>query len=315
MCLYPKLTKNPKYKPNKKNGGNPPFCYDTRLLYIPMACGECYECRKKKQREYQIRLQEEIRNKHAEFLTLTINEEHLEKLSKEIPKLPKKIMKEAKINGDYENMIATLALRRFLERCRKETGKSLKHWCITELGEEKGRIHIHGIFFGNVNQIIKNNWKYGFIYIGQYVNEKTVMYITKYMFKVCEYNKLFKGKVLSSSGIGAGYVSRYDSLRNKYKPNATNETYQFRNGVKVNLPNYYKNKIYNEEEKELLWLEKLDKGYIYIMGEKVSARNPEEFSKCLEYYQAQALKLGDRKQEDWKKAKYIRRLVRENKRR
>ena len=39
-----------------------------------------------------------------------------------------------------ENNIATLALRKFLERCRKKTGKSLKHWCVTELGEDRGRI-------------------------------------------------------------------------------------------------------------------------------------------------------------------------------
>lgn len=317
MCLYPKLIRNPKYKPTKKNGGKPPVCYDTRLLYIPAACGECYECRKKKQREYQIRLQEEIRHTHGEFLTLTIDNDWYKKLEKKIPKLPKETIKETKINGEYDNLIATVALRKFLERCRKETGKSIKHWCITELGEENGRIHIHGIFFGkDINKTIQKNWEYGFIYIGQYVNERTVMYITKYMFKQCEYNKLFKGKVLSSSGIGSGYVSRFDSSRNKYKDNGnTNETYQFRNGVKVNLPNYYRDKIYSEEEKEKLWIEKLEKGYIWIMGEKVNAKNPEEFSKCLEYYQARAIKLGGAKKEDWEKSKYIRRLIRENRRR
>ena len=51
------------------------------------------------------------------------------------------------------------------------------------------------------------------------------------------------------------------------------------------------------------------------MGEKVNARNPEEFSKCLEYYQARAIKLGGTKKEDWEKSKYIRRLIKENRRR
>lgn len=313
MCLYPKLIKNPKYKPNKKNGGRPPFCHDPRLLYIPAACGECYECRKKKQREYQIRLQEEIRTSHGEFITLTIDEDNLKKISKELKKKNKKIWEKAKEINALENEVATIALRRFLERCRKESGKSIKHWCITELGEEKGRIHIHGIFFGNgIVDIVKKKWTYGFIYIGQYVNERTVMYITKYMFKKCEYNPLFKGKVLSSAGIGSGYVSRFDSSRNKFQEENTNETYQFRNGVKVNLPDYYKNKIYSEEEKEKLWLQKLDKGIIYIMGEKVNARNGEEFYKCLEYYRARALELGDIDKKNWEKAKYLRRLVRLN---
>ena len=49
MCLYPRLIKNPKYKPNKKNGGkvNPPLDY--RTMYVPIGCGVCMECCKKKQ--------------------------------------------------------------------------------------------------------------------------------------------------------------------------------------------------------------------------------------------------------------------------
>ena len=113
MCLYPKLIRNPKYKPTKKNGGKPPFCWDTRLLFIPAACGECLECRKKKQREFQIRLQEEIRTNHAEFLTLTIGENAYKFLETCIPKLPENVLKEAKLNGDYENLTATEANRRF----------------------------------------------------------------------------------------------------------------------------------------------------------------------------------------------------------
>ena len=48
MCLYPKLIKNKKYLPNKKNNWNPPKCEDYRLLYVTAACGKCLECRKQK---------------------------------------------------------------------------------------------------------------------------------------------------------------------------------------------------------------------------------------------------------------------------
>ena len=41
-----------------------------------------------------------------------------------------------------------------------------------------------------------------------------------------------------------------------------------RSGRKINLPDYYKRKIYTEEEREKLWIEKQEKGYRYIMGEK-----------------------------------------------
>ena len=48
---------------------------------------------------------------------------------------------EKSIKGN-ENSIATLTLRKFLERCRKKTGKSLRHWCVTELGEDNGILYI-----------------------------------------------------------------------------------------------------------------------------------------------------------------------------
>ena len=51
MCLYPKLIKNRRYVPNKKNGGIPPQCPDERLRYITAACGKCMECRQQKQRQ------------------------------------------------------------------------------------------------------------------------------------------------------------------------------------------------------------------------------------------------------------------------
>ena len=69
-----------------------------------------------------------------------------------------------------------------LERIRKKTKKSVKHWFITELGENTGRIHLHGICWGNPN-LIKDNWKYGFVFQGNMCNEKTVNYVVKYMLK------------------------------------------------------------------------------------------------------------------------------------
>jgi hypothetical protein len=52
------------------------------------------------------------------------------------------------IKSTITNRDMTEETRRCLERIRKQTGKSLKHWCVTELGEENDRIHLHGIVFG-----------------------------------------------------------------------------------------------------------------------------------------------------------------------
>ena len=75
MCLYPKLIPNKRYLPTKKNGGVPPVCPDERLRYVTAACGDCYECRKQKQRQWVVRMSEENRQTpNAYFLTLTIDD-------------------------------------------------------------------------------------------------------------------------------------------------------------------------------------------------------------------------------------------------
>ena len=65
---------------------------------------------------------EEIRHNKSYFITLTIDDDNLEMLKSELG------VKSVKGN---ENNIATLALRKFLERCRKKTGKSLRRWRVS----------------------------------------------------------------------------------------------------------------------------------------------------------------------------------------
>ena len=81
MCLYPTLIDNPKYKANKKNGGVIPHCNDQRLKLVPIGCGKCEECRRKKSGEWRVRLEQEfIHNKQkCRFITLTFNQGALKK--------------------------------------------------------------------------------------------------------------------------------------------------------------------------------------------------------------------------------------------
>ena len=145
---------------------------------MPIGCGKCIECMKQKKRNWQVRLLEEIKHdKSGKFVTLTFSEEALECLNKDV------VIKT--MDSIIENEMATLAVRRFLERWRKKHKKSVKHWLITELGHNgTERIHLHGIIFTNEIEDIKNIWKYGHIWIGEYVNEKTINYIVKYCNKL-----------------------------------------------------------------------------------------------------------------------------------
>ena len=85
MCLYPRFMKNPKYKPNKKNGRKPPAITDKRVEYVPIGCGKCIECLKQKARGWQIRMLEEIKNDHTgKFVTLSFSNESFIKLASEV---------------------------------------------------------------------------------------------------------------------------------------------------------------------------------------------------------------------------------------
>ena len=277
MCLYPTFVKNPKYKPNKKNKGKPPVCKDRRLLYIPAKCGYCIECRKEKQREWRVRLEEELRSNFGYFITLTISQEGIKELEEKTGLKWK----------ENPNEIATKGLRLFLERCRKDTSKSIKHWCVTELGGENDRIHLHGIFFGQKSaELIKKHWKYGFSFIGQYCNSRSVNYMTKYMLKVDTKHPEFKQIVLASKGIGAGYMDRLDYLWQKqnYK-NINVATYTLRNGTKMAMPKYYKNKIFTEKEREKMWINNLNRGLLWIYGEKVKADDWKTIDNLRTYWQ------------------------------
>lgn len=310
MCLYPRLMQNKKYTKTKKNKGIKPKVDDKRVLVVPIGCGKCMECKKQKAVEWQVRLHEEIReSKNGKFVTMTFTNESLVELQKEL-----KMYK----GYELENKTATLAVRRFLERWRKKTKKSVRHWLVTELGqEETERIHIHGIIWTDEEkEEIEEKWKYGNVWIGEYVNNKTINYIVKYINKVDEKHKEYKSKVLTSKGIGSGYMRRMDSENNKYKGEKTDETYRTREGGKLALPIYYRNKIYSDEEKEKLWIMKLDKGERWINGIKINIKEGEEvYKNRLKQEQKRNDRLGyGSNMISWEEEKYMeerRRLIQE----
>lgn len=303
MCLYPKLIKNKKYSPNKKNNWNPPKCEDYRVLYVTAACGKCLECRKQKQREWLVRMSEELRSEpNAYFMTLTFSEEKLEEYKK-------------LCNSEDPNTIVTKAMRLMLERCRRKLGHSVKHWFISELGHTgTERVHLHGLVWGiGMDKLVEEKWQNGITFTGTYVNEKTINYITKYITKIDKDHKEFTGVILCSPGIGNGYTKRGDSYKHIYKKGETIETYRLRNGAKINLPTYYKNKLFTEEEREKLWIDKIEEGIVWVMGQKVRIDNTKEYEQLLEQARNDAIRLEGYQEDEWDKQKYFKRLKRQRK--
>lgn len=267
MCLYPRFIKNKRYlgyntKRPSRNASTAIPCDDYRKLYVPIGCGMCYECRRQKAQQWRVRLAEELKvQKHAYFVTLTFSNESLTEL-----------MKDAETDND--NKIAAFAVRRFLERYRKKYKKSLRHWFITELGHENTeRLHLHGIIFAEqemTNEELAKFWKYGLTDIGEYCNLQTINYIIKYVTKVDTDHKGYMPLIMCSAGLGANYVETYAAKQTyKYRPKNTKEYYELTNGQRVALPIYYRNKLFTQRERDMMWTDRLDKGDIYVNGVRV----------------------------------------------
>ncbi|AXH78023.1 MAG: replication initiator protein [Microviridae sp.] len=317
MCIYPTVVKNPKYKPNKKNGGNVPDLQDKRIGYVPVACGMCMQCMEQKAREWRVRLLEEVKHQKLKgnFVTFTFSDEGykelVERAKKEIPGIK---------GYDLDNQVATIAVHKWRERWRKHNKKSPRHWFITELGHgETEHLHLHGIVWTDMpeeidkrwryEQVDKNKWKYGWCTLGDgkgrnYVNEETISYITKYITKADFEHKYYKPKILTSPGIGKQFAETFNAQRCKYKGEDTKTTYTTPQGYEINLNVYWRNKIYTEEEREKLWIAKLDKGEQWIYGEKIKADDSENRAKLLKYYQKVSERLGYGSPGNWEAKKY-----------
>ena len=282
MCLYEQRMKNPHYVINEKNRGVIPTPEDIRHLEISVGCGWCQECRKKLANKWRIRLYEEYKhNNKAEFVTLSFSPESIAQLEKEI--IEKKY-KGIEGNEIDVNILASYAIRMYTERWRKKYKKAQRHWMITELGHKNSeRIHIHGIIWNTTNtdkEEFKNDitekWKYGNVYIGEDVNEKTINYITKYITKLDTYHKGYKQKIITSKGIGKEYINSEEAKRNRFKGDKTNTTYKTQNGYIIELPRYYKEKMYTEEQRKELWTKTLNENNVYINGIKFNKDNQDD---------------------------------------
>lgn len=263
MCLYPILIPNPKYKANKKNKGKPPPV-KKEFAKVPVGCGVCEECMRQRANEWRVRLYEEIKDdKSAVFVTLTFDDDSY------------RLEQSRADNPDDPNTVAATAVRHFTERWRKKHKKALKHWLIAELGHTgTERLHLHGLIFGASREEIEQAWGNGWVFCGDYVNERTINYVIKYCTKQDKDHPNYRGKIFASKGIGYGYLERGDNsiVVNSFKGAETRDYYVDRQGHKRRLPTYYRNKLYTDEQREILWRTKQLNQEIFVMGQRYSLK-------------------------------------------
>jgi len=322
MCLYPVKVRNKKYSANKKNGGVIPTALHGKMYTIGASCGNCIECRKMKGREWRIRIGEEIRDrKDGKMVTLTFNDEWLNELRLKVNE--KRVQK---LSGwDLDNQVCVYAVRQFSNRYiferkrQKKNHKSLRRWLVTELGSKNDRIHMHGIVFTDMSdddlQIV---WKYGHIHIPKngFVSDATVNYISKYFTKVDFEHKGYKPRMMRSPGMGLGYVER-NKRRHAFRGEDTVQTYRTRQGVKLPLPMYYREKLWSDEEREELWYHKILEDKQYVAGYELSESQENfetEYSGALESGRRRSERLGyGKRDKNWDMKRFDRegRMMRE----
>jgi len=291
MCYYPKIIKNPKYRPNKKNKGRVPYCKDKRMLYITVPCGVCKECVKRKQSEWIARISYELKSPKRKdekpyFVTMTFDDEHIAEIGAD---------KAENVTTDQFKEVIKAWQKRYYKLCKRTP----RHWIVNEWGEDcSHRIHAHGIIWTNVDEdTLKKTWKYGFLDIGKKgANEASAAYAVKYITKNWG-DERKKSKIFASKGLGANYI-KLESQRHTYEGERTIKYIRDQKGTKRSMPQYLRLKLWTDEQRLEMFGSALDKHTIYLDGEKYDMTNRKsmmEYTEARKYLRAKALKNGFRK--------------------
>ena len=114
-------------------------------------------------------------------------------------------------------------------------------------------------------------------------------------------SKAAKGKI-------AGGNDGHNSTLAAFNEENTKDTYRAKNGQNISLPIYFRNKLYSDEEREKLWVHKLNKQKRYVLGEEIDISKPigiKKYFKALEYAQKKNVRLGFPDEfASWSKSKY-----------
>ena len=241
------------------------------MVFIPLAhpnytidvgCGKCHSCQKRRLNDYVVRMRYELeRYPNSLFVTLSFTDSALK---------------------EYKNNYNKAVLQ-FLDALRKELGKNIRHFFVLEYGNDdlyvnrKGKLskgtkrpHFHGILFNlpwidftliesiwnrgngkrrnlrkdkNINFFRKSR---GFVYLEAIRDTgKCSSYICKYLNKDYQVPG-YKHRLIVSRGFGSGYLTPQQIHLHR----STLSPFMAYNGTFRPLSQYYKNKIFTQEDKD-----------------------------------------------------------------
>lgn len=194
---------------------------------MTVPCGKCIPCLMNRASVWTTRLMNE-KNYYDDsvFVTLTYDEKHMPEnmsINKRDPQL-------------------------FFKRLRKKLGgREIKYYLGAEYGGRYKRPHYHAIIY-NVNSKesadITSAWGRGFVHVGS-VTDDSCNYVAKYIIGKEENVKpvgAVKEFSLMSKGMGKRWVE-------KYKNEIFNRGFIVQNGYKKALPRYYRERVYDDQDK------------------------------------------------------------------
>lgn len=213
--------------------------------WMALPCGKCPGCMKRRSSGWSFRLVKEgERAETALFVTLTYN-------TKYVPLTKSGYMS---LNKRH--------IQLYMKRLRKLSDKKLKYYVCGEYGSKRSRPHYHMIIFNADPEKVEHAWSqykagvgfipFGDIFIGE-VNEASIGYTLKYMQKpgkipMHKNDDRVKEFSLMSKGLGANYIT--DNMSQWHKNDLLNRMYvPIKDGKKIAMPRYYKDKIYSETQK------------------------------------------------------------------
>lgn len=254
MCDFPLTVKNQqygKYHRPSVNIGN--------MIQVP--CGSCVICLQNRSNSWYLRLHHELKSAiTAHFVTLTYNNESLKRTENGLLTVNK---------SDVQN---------YFKRLRKrENNKDIKYYLGSEYGEKEQRPHYHAIIFNvaikaNIARAWRlNDYPLGNVHIGE-VTEASIKYVTGYIGKKIgiphtDYDDRTKEFSLMSKKIGLENFMKNSSF------NLNNEVgYTQINGIKYNLPRYYKEKLFTQNQKQNVSAKNYD-NHVKNLDKKINSFN------------------------------------------
>lgn len=239
---------------------------DLKNQNIPFPCGKCPNCMRRRTSGWSYRLVKEgERSNSALFVTLTYNPEH-------VP-----ISKNGYMTLDKTHL--QLYFKRLRKENKKYTNEKISYYAVGEYGTQNLRPHYHIIFFNANRMAIEKTWKIdnvdiGTIYIGD-VSDASIGYTLKYMTKeskipMHQNDDRKKEFSLMSKGLGANYLTK--KMIKWHKADLEKRMYvPLKDGKKIAMPRYYKDKIYTEFDKFHI------NNYIKIQAEKEELKLEKEY--------------------------------------